>query len=235
MNIIDIIIIIFIVVSGIVGAKRGVFKQLVLCVGLILVFYFAYKFKDPIGDFLLLKGPMFDFPNLFKGVITLNILVYQTVAFLLVFAILLVVFNVILSLTGLFEKLLRITIVLGIPSKILGFLGGLLEGYVIAFIVLFFLTQPAFSFNLFRESKLSDKILISSPLLTDVTSNTVDLIQDIYELKDEKDTVALNNKILDMMLDKKVISYKTANELYQKGKINFDGIENILQNYEDYK
>ena len=119
-NIVDIIIIIFILLCGVVGYKRGVFKQLVLCVGLILIFYLAYKFKDPVGEFFLLRFPIFDFPNLFKGVVTLNIIVYQTLAFVLVLAVLLLIFDFILSITGLFEKLLRITIILGIPSKILG-------------------------------------------------------------------------------------------------------------------
>ena len=151
MNIIDIIIIIYILLSGIIGYKRGVFKELVLCLGTILVFYLAYQFKDPLGEFLLLKLPMFDFPNLFKGAITLNILVYQLLAFIIVLAVLLIIFNVIVSITGIFEKILRITIILGIPSKILGFLVGLVEGYVITFVVLFFLTQPAFSFDLFMN------------------------------------------------------------------------------------
>ena len=92
-NIVDIIIIIFILLCGVVGYKRGVFKQLVLCVGLILIFYLAYKFKDPLGEFFLLRFPIFDFPNLFKGVVTLNIIVYQTLAFVLVLAVLLLIFD----------------------------------------------------------------------------------------------------------------------------------------------
>ena len=234
-NVVDIIIILFILLSGVMGYKRGVFKQLVLCVGTILVFYLAYKFKDPVGDWFLLKTglPMFDFPNLFKGVITLNIIVYQTVAFILVLSGLLIVFNLVLSFTKLFEKLLRATIILGIPSKILGFIVGLLEGYVITFVILFFLTQPAFSFKFFQDSNLSKTILTSSPVLSDITRDTVTLVEDIYALKDEKDTTILNQKTLDMMLDKKVVSYNTANELYKKGKINFDGIETILNKYKD--
>lgn len=233
MNIVDILIIIFIVVSGLVGAKRGVFKELVLCLGTILVFYLAYKFKDPLGNFLLLRFPMFDFPNLFKGVITLNILVYQLLAFVLVLALLLIIFDILLSVTGLFEKLLKVTIILGIPSKILGFILGIVEGYVITFVVLFFLTQPAFSFNTFMESQFANKILTSSPVLTNITNNTVTLVQDIYELKDEKDTNVLNNKILDMMLDKKVVTYDTVKELYDNDKIKFDGIEEILNKYKN--
>ena len=233
MNIVDIIIIIFLVLSGIVGAKRGFFKEIVVCLGTILVFYLAYKFKDPVGNFFLLKLPMFDFPNLFKGVITLNILVYQLLAFVLVLALLLVIFNIIVTITGIFEKLLRITIILGLPSKILGFIFGIIEGYVISFVILFFLTQPAFSFNYFMSSKVGNTILTSSPVLTDITKNTVEVIENIYELKDEKDTVVLNNRILDMMLDKNVVDYDTVNELHTSKKIDFEGIDNILNKYKN--
>ena len=233
MNIIDIIIIIFIILMGIAGAKRGAFKEIVLCVGTILLFYIAYKFKDPIGNFLLLKLPLFDFPNLFKGVIVLNVLVYQLLAFVIVLSVLLIIFNVVLTITGLFEKLLKITIILSIPSKILGFIFGLIEGYVIAFVILFFLTQPAFSFDVFMNSKYSNKILTTSPVLSNIAHDTVDVINNIYELKDEKNTVVLNKEILDMMLDKNVVSYDTVSELYTNDKLKFDGIEEVLSKYKN--
>ena len=234
-NIVDIIIIIFILLCGVVGYKRGVFKQLVLCVGLILIFYLAYKFKDPVGEFFLLRLPIFDFPNLFKGVVTLNIIVYQTLAFVLVLAVLLLIFDFILSITGLFEKLLRITIILGIPSKILGFIGGLLEGYVVAFVILFFLTQPAFSFQFFQDSNLSQKILTSSPVLTDITKDTVEVVKEIYALKDEKDTKLLNQKSLDIMLEHGMVTYDTAKKLSDEGKINFEGIDEVLNKHKGDK
>ena len=234
-NIVDIIIIIFILLCGVVGYKRGVFKQLVLCVGLILIFYLAYKFKDPVGEFFLLRLPIFDFPNLFKGVVTLNIIVYQTLAFVLVLAVLLLIFDFILSITGLFEKLLRITIILGIPSKILGFIGGLLEGYVVAFVILFFLTQPAFSFQFFQDSNLSQKILTSSPVLTDITKDTVEVVKEIYTLKDEKDTKLLNQKSLDIMLEHGMVTYDTAKKLSDEGKINFEGIDEVLNKHKGDK
>ena len=233
MNIVDIIIIIFILLFGITGAKRGFFKEIVLCLGTILVFFLAYQFKDSIGNFFLLRFPMFDFPNLFKGVITLNILVYQLLAFVLVLSLLLIVFNIIISLTGLLEKLLKFTIILGIPSKILGFLAGLVEGYVVAFVILFFLTQPAFSFDVFMNSKFANKILTSSPVLTNITQDTVDVIEEVYKLKDEKNITIVNTKTLDMMLDKNIVSYDTAKSLYDSQKISFEGIEEILEKYKN--
>ena len=174
---------------------------------------------------------MFDFPNLFKGVITLNILVYQLFAFILVLSLLLIIFNLILSITGLFEKLLKFTIILGIPSKILGFIVGIIEGYIISFVILFFLSQPSFSFELFMNSKYTNKILTSSPVLTDITKDTVDLVQNIYNLKDEKDTDELNNKILDMMLDKEFVDYDTVKTLRDNGKMKFNGIDNVIEKY----
>ncbi|MBQ8891520.1 MAG: CvpA family protein [Bacilli bacterium] len=231
MNIVDIIIIIFILLMGVIGSKRGVFKEIIFCVGTILLFVLAFKFKDILGNVFLLNLPMFDFPNVFQGVITLNILVYQLLAFVVTLIILLIIFEVILSITGIFEKILKMTIILGIPSKILGFLGGLVEGYVIAFVLLFFLTQPAFNFTRFMESKYANAILTSSPVLTSVTSDTVGLVQDIYNLKDESDKNILNGKILDMMLDKKIVSYDIAKKLYDSDKIKFDGIEIVLDKY----
>ena len=233
MNIVDIIIIIFILLFGISGAKRGFFKEIVLCLGTILVFVLAFKFKDPLGNFFLLRFPMFDFPNLFKGVVVLNILVYQLLSFVLILSLLLIIFSIVLSVTGLFEKLLKITIVLGIPSKILGFIAGLVEGYVIAFVLLFFLTQPAFSFNSFMNSKFANKIVTSSPVLTNITQNTVDVIQDVYKLKDEKDTNIVNAKVFDIMLDKKIIDYDTAKSLYDEKRMVFDGMPEILDKYKE--
>ena len=233
MNIVDIIIIIFILLFGISGAKRGFFKEIVLCLGTILVFVLAFKFKDPLGNFFLLRFPMFDFPNLFKGVVVLNILVYQLLSFVLILSLLLIIFSIVLSVTGLFEKLLKITIVLGIPSKILGFIAGLVEGYVIAFVLLFFLTQPAFSFNSFMNSKFANKIVTSSPVLTNITQNTVDVIQDVYKLKDEKDTNIVNAKVFDIMLDKKIIDYNTAKSLYDEKRMVFDGMPEILDKYKE--
>ncbi len=236
MNIVDIIIVIYLIISGIIGAKRGIFKELVMCLGTILVFYIAYQLKNPVGEFLLLKVPLFfDFKSLFQGVVVLNILVYQLLSFVIILALLLIVYNLIVGITGLFEKLLKITIILAIPSKILGFVVGVIEGYVISFVILFFLSQPAFSFELFMDSKLGNTILSSSPVLTNITKDTVDTINEIYELKDEKDKDVLNSKILDIMLDKGVVKYEVIDQIHKDGKLNFNGIEDVLNEHKGEK
>ena len=232
-TVVDIVILLYLLSAGIVGWKRGFFKEIVMFLGTLFVFFIAYKLMNPVGEFLLLRLPIFDFPNLFKGAIVLNVLVYQLVSFVVILAILLIIYNVILGITGLFEKLLKITVILALPSKILGFIAGILEGYIIAFVILFFLSQPAFSFEPFMNSKVSNWILSSSPVLTNVTKDTVDLVNDIYKLKDEKDSDILNTKILDMMLDKEVVKYETIKELHEKNKLDFQGIDTILEKYQN--
>ena len=81
------------------------------------------------------------------------------------------------------------------------------------------------------ESKYANKVLTSSPVLTNITSDTVNVVNNIYDLKDEKDTKLLNKKILDMMLDKKVVTYDVVSELHSSGKLNFEGIEEVLTKY----
>jgi len=51
MNWFDIVIIIIIILSGMVGFKRGVFKEIILFLGIIVVFVLSYKLKNYIGDF----------------------------------------------------------------------------------------------------------------------------------------------------------------------------------------
>ena len=81
------------------------------------------------------------------------------------------------------------------------------------------------------ESKYANAILTSSPVLTSVTSDTVLLVQNIYDLKDESDKNILNSKILDMMLDKNIVSYDVAKKLHDNKKIDFEGIEVVLDKY----
>src|SRR5574344_615349 len=106
-NVIDIAIILFLIMSGIIGFKRGILRQGIGAIGTILIFILAWNLKNPIGNFLSLNLPFFSFGGIFKGVTSLNIILYQLIAFLIVIAILEIIFNVILNITGIIEKILK--------------------------------------------------------------------------------------------------------------------------------
>ena len=90
MNIIDIIAILIIVLFAYLGKKKGFVKSIVSFLGLILVFIISFIMKNPIADWLSLNLPFFNFTGSFKGATILNVIIYQLIAFILVFSILMI-------------------------------------------------------------------------------------------------------------------------------------------------
>jgi len=235
MNIIDAVIILIVLCSAIVGFKRGVLKELVMTIGFLLVFIISFYLKNPIAEWMSLHLPFFEFGGIVKGITVLNIILYQLIAFVIVFSVIMIIFNVILAVTGFIEKILKFTIILAIPSKLLGAVVGAIEGYIIAFVVVFLFNQPMFDVGIINDSKYKDKILNSTPILTSVVSDMGDTVADVYKLvennKDGKDENQINRETIDIMLEHEVINVKFVEKLIDRGKINVPGIDAILNKY----
>ena len=141
---------------------------------------------------------------------------------------------VLIKITGIFEKILKFTIVLGIPSKILGLLLGLVEGYIVAFVFLFVITQPALKINLIEDSKFTNVILNSSPILSNIVEDTENTIIEVYDLgKDylvDKDADKFNRNSIDIMLKNKIITKEYVEKLIDKNKIKVN-LDDILSKY----
>lgn len=227
----DIIIAIIILITGVLGFKRGVFKELILFVGTIVVFIIAYKLKNLIGDFMVLNFPFIEFSGHFKGAMALNIIVYQSIAFIVVALVLFALYDLLLSATGIFEKILKATIILGIPSKILGFLLGLIEGYVIAFIIAFFVSQPALDLQWAKDSQVSDFMLNHTPILTSITKDTLAVAEKINGLSDIDNTNELNLELVDIILKNDITSVDVVEKLVNKGKLNVKNIDTVINKY----
>ena len=221
MNFVDILIILILISGGIAGAHNGFFKQSVVLIGTIICFVLAWMFKNPIANFLSFTFPFFKL----NGLVSLNIVLYQLISFLLLLSFFTAVLVVLIKITGIFEKILKMTIILGIPSKILGFVVGLIEAYIIIFAVLFFAKQPIFNQELLEESKLTPVIVNSSPGLSNIVGNMNDAIKDIYKItkdyEDNKNSDATNKQIIDSLLKHKVIDQKYIDKLEKRGKIKY--------------
>lgn len=236
MNIVDALIILIILASGVAGFKRGVLKQTVSTVGFIIVVVLAFYLKNPIAEFLSLHFPFFKFSGSFANVTSLNIILYQIISFILVVLLLEVVLGILIRITGIIEKILKYTIILGIPSKILGFVVGIVEGFIITFLLLFFFRQPQFKLDIFEGSKLTNPILNSTPVLSQVAGSFVDTVNDLYDLgndyyEQKMDANTLNLKSIDVMLEHKIITPDYVKKLVDNGKIKIDGIDAVINKY----
>lgn len=238
MSIIDILVILFILLGAVVGFKRGFTTSLVNFIGVILVVVIAYFLKDPVGEFLMSFCPFFNFGGIIKGVTVLNIALYQMIAFVLVFSILMIGLKVLLMATGVFETILKFTIVLGIPSKILGAIVGVIENYIIAFFVLYVLSMPNFmDVGFIKDSNFREPILKNTPVLSVVADSSLKVLDEFKGLSDKyvstDNTNEFNLETLDLFLKYKVVSVSTVKNLDESGKINIEGIESVIDKYEE--
>ena len=149
MNIVDYIIIAITILFFIKGYKNGIIKEGVSFVGFILVFILAFSLKNPVSIAMYKNLPFFNIGGLLKGISVINILIYEMAAFVLVLSILMILFKLILKLTKLVDKILKMTIILNIPSRILGGILGIYEllpafivGVISIFIVSLFTKKP---------------------------------------------------------------------------------------------
>lgn len=236
MSIVDAIIILLVLACGVAGFKRGVFKQLVTTVGFVLVVVIAFYLKNPVAEFLSLHLPFFTFGGSFANVTSLNIILYQLISFILVVIVLEAILSILIKITGIIEKILKFTIIFGIPSKILGFVVGVVEGFIVVFLLLFFLKQPGFNLKIFDDSKLTDSILKSTPILSQVAGGFVDTFNDLSELgndyyEQKMDDNTLNLKSIDVMLEHKIIPPDYVMKLVDNKKIDVVGIDSVINKY----
>ncbi len=234
-TIVDAIIILALLTGAVLGFKKGVIRSAAEFVGTILVLVGAYTLKNPIAKLMFTNLPFFKFSGALEGVTVLNILIYEVLAFLLVALILWGALRVVIALTGILETILKMTIVLGIPSKILGFIFGLAESFIIVFMALFCINQIALANNKTVPSILQDKILSSTPLLSNMVGEAYQSVDEIVSLaqkyEDVQDKNAYNKEALDILLKNKIITKDATQKLIDKGKLKIDGIEEVMNKY----
>ena len=218
MNIIDVVIVLLIILSFINGYKRGVLKEVVMLCGTIVIYIVSFLLKDKLGLILCKILPFFNL----DGLVSLNILIYQLIALFLIASFLFSIFGIVLKVTGVLQKLVNMTIILTIPSKILGGILGLVEGYIVIFALLIILSVPFKNIDIFKNSNLNNKIITSSPILSSTLGNLDDLIIDIYDIKIDKDqdNDKMNDKILDMYIDYNVISREDLDSIIKSEKLD---------------
>ena len=221
MNILDAIIIIFLIVGILAGVRRGFVKQVVLLIGLFIVLVASFYLKNPVATFFYKHLPFFKFGGILKGVSVINILVYEVIAFLIVFSVLYLILRILLKVSGLIESLLKATIVLGFFSKIAGGIVGLIESYIIIFILLFIANQPFVRVTGIEESWLANTILDKTPVLSSTVKNTRDVIDEVYTLSKiyKNNGEEFNEKAIEVFIKYDVISEENVDYLRKKGKI----------------
>lgn len=238
MEIVDIIILITILFGAAIGFKRGFTRSLVSALGFIVIAILAFFLKNPLSVLLYENLPFFKFGGILKGVTVLNIALYELLAFVVVLAILGIALKILMVATSVFEKLLNMTIILGIPSKIMGALVGAVEAFVIVFIALYIVSLPVFNISFAGKSKWKNQILNNTPVLSTFSKKTMDVVNEFAGIKEKyednnKNAEEFNKEVLDLLLKYDVVKVSSIDKLVEKGKLQINNIEEILMKYRE--
>lgn len=229
MNIIDFAIIVLLILGGFIGMKKGFTSQLVDTVGTIAIIIISFLFKGYLSSILYKIMPFFEFyGGDFQYITSFNIILYEVLAFIILFSLLSIILSILKHTTKIFESILNFTIILGIPSKILGAIVGLINNFIFAFVILYLLSLPMFGFSPVAESQVANKILSSTPFLSSICKKSLDVFSEFNILLDKhkekytyEEKAELNQQTLQLLVDKKVVSASKVNELISNGKLRY--------------
>lgn len=240
MIVIDLIIVCLLVLGFLEGWKKGLLTSVVKFASSILIFALAILFKKPVSLILIEHLPFFSFGGIFKDVTILNVVLYEAIAFTICIIVLTIVFNLILKLTGVLNKFINATIILGLPNKIGGAVVNTLRYFIIVFMLIFICSLIPKTSEYIKETKFANGILEGTPVLSNATKNLNNTISEIYELAKTIDKSSngseINKQAFEIMLKYGVVSSDTVNELIEAGKLDskdFEEIENEYNNSRD--
>ena len=223
-NIMDIFIIMMLIMFIVTGFKKGVIKEIVSLVGIIVIFIISWILKNYIGNFLCIIFPFFKFIGPLKNIDSINILFYQGIAFIITFMALLSLYSISLKISRVIQKIVNMTIILWIPSKILGGIISLVKGYIIITIVSILLIIPFGNIDIFKESRIINYMLYKTPIVSSYTDSFIEPITKIYDLGrniSNKNITAeeANKRAIEIMLQYKITNQNTIDDLIKLKKI----------------
>ncbi len=239
MSVVDIVILAIIVLGAVLGFLRGFTKSVVKAGGFIISVILAFLLKNELASLFYNNLPFFNFDGIFKGMTVLNIALYELIAFLLLLVVFIVIVKVLLVVTSLFEKVLSATVVLSLPSKIGGAAVGIVQNYVIVFIILYIVSLPVFNIDFLNDSKLKPIILNNTPILNNFAVNTTKVMEEFIKLKDEYNSSTSSDEFnldtLDLFLKYDIVSIESVDKLIGKGKIKVKDQERLIEILDKYR
>ena len=134
------------------------------------------------------------------------------------------------------ESILKATIILSIPSKLLGLLFGIVEYYIICFVILMILSYfPAIN-PYINDSVIGRIILTATPIASNEANDITQAVDEIISLTEEYNNTENKNefnlKTLDVVLKYDILTTDSAKNLIADKKLAITNAESIINKYE---
>lgn len=242
MNAVDIGIILILISYLAMGSKKGAIKEAISFIGIIIVLIASFMLKNLAGHYLCLYFPFLEFKGTaLEGIPAFNIFMYQILAFLGVFGILLGFYAILVKGSELVQKLVNMTIILVPVSKVIGAIISGIKCWLILFVILVALSIPLGSKEQFQKSKLTNAIIYKTPIVSQFASSFTNSLKEVYEVVDSVENTKSAKKLdkkkkeanlacIEIMLKYKFVNKETVQECRNAGKLpKQDGLDELLK------
>ena len=222
--IINVLVILILLADVVAGYKKGFLEHTIKFVRIVLSMIGAYLLKGPLSAYMYINLPFFNLDGLFDGVTSINILIYELIAFFVVFVIILIIVTVISDILKLEERLLRIVSIIGVPNKIMGAIIGLFKSLILLYfgLSLFFVGA---NFMKWDPGVSLGNYIVEFPVLKNTFGLILDSFDEITKLaveyEDIQDKEELNKKSIDILLKYDIITEENLELLIESGKIQY--------------
>lgn len=227
--VISLLVLIIFVSDLIAGYKKGFLESGVKFLKSVIAMLIAYFTKAPLSKYLYMNFPFFEFDGIFKGVSAVSILLYEVIAFFVVFILVLIILAIISSIIKLDERILRLVSIIGVPNKIAGAIVGGLKSIVFLYFALsaFFVVS---NFLKIDTGKSLGDFVVDIPVLKNTFGSVLDSFDKISDLAVEyeniQDKEALNEESIDILLKYDIITQENLEILIEAGKVEYN-INNV--------
>ena len=222
--IVNAVIILFLVMGVYDGYKKGFIESIFKLVGFVVALVLAYMFKDKLSVILYTHLPFIKFGGLFRGVSVINILIYELIAFILIFVVAVLVVDLIVKTSGLVEAIMNIIPLFDFLNGVLGAVVGFLQTIIILFFVIFIFKFGCNLFGFQMQPSLADNVL-EIDILNEKFGSTISSFNEIAALsksyENSKDKSELNDKSIDILLKYGIISQENLDVLIKNKKIDY--------------
>lgn len=228
MKISEIVIIIIILLGALIGFKKGAIKEIFELVGTISIIIIAYLLKGYLASLLIKILPFFNFKG-YVGLYSINFLIYDVISFIIIFVLLYCILNILINLAGFIDKLINLSVIFAIPSKIIGLVLGMVNALVFVFLLCYIAMQIPHTQKYIMESKVSTSILERTPIVNVVCSKGILVSEDVYNKLlgysfKEEDTQDMNLQIATSVAKYGLVDKTLIQEVINKGKLNLDHV-----------
>ncbi len=232
--IISFLVIIILAADIIAGYKKGFLESGVQFLKSFLAMLVAYFVKTPLSKYFYMNLPFIEVGGIFKGVDAVGILLYEAIAFFVVFILILIVLNILSYILKLEQRVLRIVSIIGVPNKIMGAIVGGLKSLIVLYFALSIFFVAA-NFMKIDTGKSLGNYVVDIPILKHTLGNVLnsfDKISDLaLEYENIQDKENLNNESIDILLEYDIITEENLEILIEAGKVEY--VANDIEGQKD--